>query len=68
MKRTGDQDAASEAAYAPLDPAKSDAEYWAYWITRSEPPKKPGEKPSDRPPEKPPEKPPTKPPTKPKGK
>ena len=51
MKRTGHPDAASDAAYGPLDPQKSDAEYWAYWGPRADPPKKPGE-PGYKPPEK----------------
>lgn len=39
FRKVGDPDAASEAAYGALDAAKSDAEYWAYWAAKADPPK-----------------------------
>lgn len=62
MRKFGHPDAGAEGAYAPMDPAKSDAEFWQYWTERAEPPKKPGDKPPAPPPA------PPKPPPKPKGK
>jgi hypothetical protein len=44
MKKSGHPDAGAEGAFAPMDPAKSDAEFWAYWTDRAEGPKKPGPK------------------------
>lgn len=38
----GHPDAAAEAAVGGMDPAKSDAEYWAFWSARADPPAKPG--------------------------
>jgi hypothetical protein len=42
MRKVGHPDAASEAAYGALDVGKADAEFWAYWSLRADPPKKPG--------------------------
>lgn len=42
IKKWGHVDAAAEGGVAPLDGAKADAEYWAYWTPRADPPKKPG--------------------------
>ncbi|MBL9087888.1 MAG: hypothetical protein JNM10_12195 [Planctomycetia bacterium] len=39
FRKVGDPDAASEAAYAALDASKSDAEYWAFWAAKADPPK-----------------------------
>jgi hypothetical protein len=38
----GHPDAAAEAAVSGMDPAKSDAEYWAYWSGRTDPKPTPG--------------------------
>jgi hypothetical protein len=52
MRKWGHPDAGAEGAFAPMDPAKSDAEFWRYWAERADPPKKP--KPGDpTPPAKP---------------
>jgi hypothetical protein len=50
FKKTGHADAASEAGYGAVDAAKADAEFWAWWGPRADPPKKPkpGEKPGPK--------------------
>lgn len=47
FRKTGHPDAAAEAACAVMEPGKADEEFWSWWTTRLEPPKKlkPGEKP-----------------------
>src|SRR5262249_40608458 len=57
MRKWGHPDAGAEGAFTPMDPAKSDAEFWQYWSERADPPK-PGDK-SNPPPPPPPK--PTKP-------
>ncbi|MCC7137425.1 MAG: hypothetical protein IT460_03235 [Planctomycetes bacterium] len=42
MRKSGHPDAGSEGAVGAMDGAKSDAEYWAYWGPKADPPKKPG--------------------------
>jgi hypothetical protein len=49
-RKTGHADAASEAGFAAVDAAKCDAEWWAWWSARAEPPVKP--KPGQKPPPK----------------
>jgi hypothetical protein len=59
FKKAGHADAASEAGYGAVDAAKTDAEFWAWWEPRADPPKKPkpGEKPAPAKPPAPPTKP-----------
>lgn len=40
VRKSGHPDAGAEAAVGAMDPSKSDAEYWAYWNARAEPPPK----------------------------
>lgn len=42
LRKWGHVDAGAEAGVAPIDGVKADAEYWAYWTPRADPPKKPG--------------------------
>jgi hypothetical protein len=51
FRKTGHANAASEAGYGAVDAAKADAEYWAFWTPRADPPKKP--KPGEKGPPKP---------------
>ncbi len=55
FRKVGHVDAAAEAGVGPIDGTKCDAEYWAYWGPRADPPKKGGK------PVPPPKPPPTKP-------
>lgn len=52
LRKSGDPDAASEAAYAVLDAAKSDAEFWAFWGPKADPTAAPPGKPGTKPPGK----------------
>lgn len=47
IRKWGHVDAAAEGGVAPLDGSKADAEYWAYWTPRADPPKK-GAKPGGK--------------------
>jgi|GEM_PF-2348674 len=40
FRKVGHVDAAAEAGVGPIDGTKCDAEYWAYWGPRADPPKK----------------------------
>lgn len=42
VRKGGHADAGAEAGVGPLDGVKADAEYWAYWTPRADPPKKGG--------------------------
>lgn len=42
IRKWGHVDAGAEAGVGPLDGTKADAEFWAYWTPRADPPKKPG--------------------------
>ena len=48
FRKVGHVDAAAEAGVGPIDGTKCDAEYWAYWGPRADPPKK-GAKPGPAP-------------------
>ncbi len=48
FRKVGHVDAAAEAGVGPIDGTKCDAEYWAYWGPRADPPKK-GTKPGTPP-------------------
>ena len=47
LKKAAHVEGGALEAFRPVDPTKSDAEYWAYWKKRAEGPKKPGTGPPD---------------------